>query len=170
MIGIRARALEEKDIEIGKYMPITIGETNYNHQLGWNLYGIYENKKAIQKYKRVIVFEGEKSVLQHYSYYGEDSCAVAVCGSSINKNQMGLLKKMGVNEVILAFDKEYDNCYSLKGKKYRQKIIDMGKKYLYCANFSYIFDEKNFLREKDSPTDQGKEIFNKLYERRIKIR
>lgn len=170
LIGIRGRTLEEEELSLGKYRPITIGDTIYSHHLGWNLYGIYEHQKAIKKFHKIIIYESEKSVMQDEVFNGEDSCAVAVCGSVLNKLQIGLIKKLGVNEVILAFDKEFDDCYSEKGKKYRKKIIDMGKKYSYCASFSYIFDEKNLTKEKDSPTDRGKEVFETLYRQRIRIR
>lgn len=170
LIGIRGRALDDYDLQFGKYMPITVGDEMYSHHLGWNLYGIYEHKKAIQKYHRAIIYESEKSVMLDEVYYGENSCAVAVCGSVLNKNQIGLLKKLGATEIILAFDKEYEDCYSEKGKKYRSKIVNMGKKYAHCASFFYLFDEKNLLNEKDSPIDRGLEIFQQLYQKRIKIR
>ena len=45
----------------------------------------------------------------------------------------------------------------------------MGKKYSYCASFSYLFDEKKLLNEKDSPIDRGLETFETLFNKRIKI-
>lgn len=170
LVGIRARAIEEEDIKMGKYMPIYIGNTLYNHQLGFNLYGIYENQKAIKLTKRAIIFEAEKSVLLSNSYFDNFSTAVATCGSQLNRFQINLLtKKLGVTEIILAFDKEYDKPFSEKGKAYRQKLIDKCKKYLGLANFYYIFDEHGLLKEKDSPIDRGLETFETLFSKRIKI-
>ena len=171
LVGIRGRALEKQDIENGKYRPIIIGDTLYAHQLQFNLYGLYQHKKAIQKYHRVIIFEGEKSCLKDETFYGEDSVAVACCGSSINKYQFGLLvKNFDVNEIVIAFDKEYETINSAQAKKYRQKIIDMCNKYKHLASFSYIFDEKNLIAEKESPNDKGQEIFEQLYKERFKVR
>ena len=171
LVGIRGRALEKKDIENGKYRPVLIGDTLYAHQLQFNLYGLYQHKKAIQKYRRAIIFEGEKSCLKDETFYGDDSVAVACCGSNINKYQIGLLiKNFGVNEIIIAFDKEYETIKSQQAKKYRQKIVDICNKYKHLASFSYIFDEKDLLEEKDSPNDKGQEIFEQLYKERIKVR
>ena len=44
------------------------------------------------------------------------------------------------------------------------------KKYSNQASFSYIWDFDNLLKEKDSPFDRGKEIFEELYKNRIKVR
>ena len=170
LVGIRARAIEKEDVERGKYMPILVGDKLYNHQLGFNLYGINENKKAIQLTKRAIIFEAEKSVLLSNSYFDDFSTAVATCGSQLNRFQINLLtKKLGVNEITLAFDKEYEEPFSEKGRIYRQKLIDKCKKYQGLATFYYIFDEHGLLKEKDSPIDRGLETFNKLFSKRIKI-
>ena len=170
LVGIRGRAIEEEDILKGKYQPVLLGEQLYRHPLGFNLYGINENKKAIQMTKRAILFEGEKSVLLSNSYYGNFSTAVATCGSQLNRFQINLLiKKLGVTEITLAFDKEYDKPYSEEGKKYRQKLIDKCKKYQGLATFYYIFDEHGLLNKKDSPIDRGLETFETLFNKRIKI-
>ncbi len=67
LIGIRARALEEEEIkECGKYRPVTIGNTIYAHPLQFNLYGIYEHKKGIQRRKQAIIAEGE---IRPYSFF-----------------------------------------------------------------------------------------------------
>ena len=171
LIGIRGRALNEEDIELGKYRPIKIGETTYAHQLGFNLYGIHEHEEAIRKYRRAIVYEAEKSVLLDDGFYGEDSVGVAVCGSSLNKFQVNLLvKELGVNEIILALDKEFDKPYSEEGKRYRVKLLKMANKYKHLVDFYYIFDEQNLLQKKDAPVDKGQEVFEKLYKKKIKVR
>lgn len=112
----------------------------------------------------------EKSILLSDSYYGNFSTAVATCGSQLNRFQINLLvKKLGVTEITLAFDKEYDKPYSEEGKKYRQKLIDKCKKYQGLATFYYIFDEHGLLNKKDSPIDRGLETFEILFNKRIKI-
>ena len=57
LVGIRGRALEKSDIELGKYRPVSVGQTIYAHQLQFNLYGLYQHKEAIQKYRRAVIFE-----------------------------------------------------------------------------------------------------------------
>ena len=170
LVGIRMRALDEEDIKMGKYRPAQIGDKMYNHQLGFNLYGIYEHSNAIRKTKRAIIVEGEKSVLLDDGYFGNCSVAVATCGSQLNRFQINLLvKKLGATEIILAYDKEYDNPFSPEGKAYRERLIQKCERYRGLANFYYIFDEHGLLNRKDAPCDKGKEVYEELLRRKIKI-
>ena len=172
LVGIRGRALEKKEAEeFGKYRPIQIGNQLYSHPLQFNLYGIYEHKNGIQKRQTAIIAEGEKSVLLDHSYYGEYSNTVACCGSVFNKYHIALLTDvLGVREITIAFDKESDSWKSDKAQKYRQKIVNMCKKYSNQVSFSYIWDYEDLLQEKDSPFDRGKETFDYLYKNRIKVK
>lgn len=174
LVGIRGRAFRSEDLEAGqKYMPLHIGDIWYSHQLNFNLYGIYEHKEGIRARRSAIIAEAEKSVLLDDGYYGELSNTVACCGSHINKYQVNLLTNvLGANEIVIAFDKEYDDWRSEKAREYRLKIENMckDKRYRGQAKFSYIWDMDNLLREKDSPFDRGKEVFEQLYRNRIKVR
>lgn len=171
LVGIRARNLNSKDVDAGKkYMPIYIYEKPYNYPIHANLYGLSINKKAIEKSKTVIIVESEKSVLQLYSYYGEECVAVACSGSSIGEYQIKLLQKLGVENVILALDKDYEIFSSSEEQIYRRKIkkafID---KLIVFFNIEIIWDMDNFLEYKNSPTDKGKEIFEKMLAKRLLI-
>ena len=172
LIGIRGRALEPDEIKHeGKYRPIQLGDTLYTHQLQFNLYGIYEHKKGIQRRRSAIIAEAEKSVLLDEGYYGELSNTVACCGSTFNKYHISMLTDiLGANEIVIALDKEYNDWRDDKAKKWRKKIESMCHKYINQATFSYIWDYDNLLEEKDSPFDKGKEVFEYLYKNRIKIR
>ena len=172
LIGIRARTLDSQEVEeFGKYRPIQIGETIYSHPLQFNLYGICEHQNAIRKRRSAIIVEGEKSVLLDDGYYSEYSNAVACCGSSFNKYHISLLTDvLGANEIIVALDKEYVDWRDAKASKYREKLENICRKYKQQATFSYIWDYKNLLREKDSPYDRGKEIFEQLYKERVKVK
>jgi DNA primase len=170
-VGIRGRAIDEEDLQFGKYRPIQIGKTMYNHQLGFNLYGLWEHRKAIQLTKRAVIYEGEKSCMIDDAFYGPFSVAVATCGSQLNRFQINLLvQELGVNEIILAYDKEYDEPYSQQGRMYREKLIQKCERYRGLANFYYIFDEHNLLDKKDAPCDKGQEVLETLMKRRIKIK
>lgn len=172
LIGIRARTLDPEEAEeFGKYRPFQINQTTYAHPLQFNLYGIYEHKEGIKKRREAIIVEGEKSVLLDDGYYGKYSNTVACCGSSFNKYHISLLTDyLGVNEIIIAFDKEYTDWKTEKAHKYRNHIEQMCKKYSNQAKFSYIWDYDNVLKEKDSPFDRGKDIFEHLYKTRVKVR
>lgn len=167
LIGIRGRALNEWEIEnIGKYMPVKIEETWYKHPLSLNLYGLNINKENIKQRRIVFVCEGEKSVLQAESF-SQPNCTVAVCGSNFSKFQLRLLlKECQPQEIVLCFDnEEKDGSF-----KYFNKLMNIGKRYINYCDFSFIYDIDRLLKPKQSPTDCGEEIFNKLLERRVKIK
>lgn len=167
LIGIRGRALNEWEIEnIGKYMPVKLEQTWYKHPLSMNLYGLYENKKNIKKTGVCYLFESEKSVLQFESF-NRLNCAVAVCGSQFNKYQLNiLLKTCSPQEIVICFDKEEKEGED----KYFQKLWNVCQKYKQYASFSFIYDRLGLLNLKDSPSDKGEEIFNKLLEKRTKVK
>ena len=167
LVGIRGRALNAWEVEnVGKYMPVQIENTWYKHPLGLNLYGLYENKQAIRENGICYVFEAEKSVLQMESF-SIPNCGVAICGSQFNKFQLGLLiRECSPHEIILCLDTE-----ELPGEtKYFDKLWNICNKYKeYCA-FSFVYDRKGLTKLKDSPTDNGEEIFKKLIATRVKMR
>lgn len=168
LIGVRCRNLKSELVAEGKkYMPIVVNEVLYNYPTSMNLYGINFNKHNIKKYKKVIIFESEKSVLQHGSFY-ENSIAVAISGSSLHSYQTEMLRNLDVEEVILALDKEFTN--EIEEQEYKEKIqhsfINQLAPYF---NVSIIWDTKDKLEYKMSPTDNGKEIFEELYKAKIMV-
>lgn len=171
LIGIRGRSLNPQEIEkFGKYMPVEIEGKMYTFPLSQNLYGLNISKNFIKNKKKVIIFEGEKSTYKYDNFFSENiSCAC--CGSSLNKSQLDiLLKNFELEEIILAFDKEYINYNSEKGRIYFYKLENLCKKYSNYCNFSFIYDKEGLLKEKDSPVDRGKNIFLELYKKRIIVR
>ena len=171
LVGIRGRALEEEDIALGKYRPIYWNGIEYHHQLMFSLYGLYQHKEAITKFKRAILYEGEKSVMLDEVYNGEYSLAVACCGSSINKYHIALLTQLlGVNEIVVALDKEYTDPFSEEGRNYWQKLYDICDKYKSRAKMSFIWDHDNLLGKKDAPIDKGIDVFRQLYKDRVFVR
>ena len=74
LVGVRSRALLPDDIELfGKYAPFKIGNKFYNHSLGLNLFGLNHNINAIQKKRKIMLVEAEKSVFQTDTMFGEDN-------------------------------------------------------------------------------------------------
>ena len=53
------------------------------------------------------MFEGEKSVLQMDTIYGNHNLSVATCGSNFSMEQKKILIDLGVNEITLAYDKQF---------------------------------------------------------------
>lgn len=173
LVGIRGRALNQDEIDaFGKYMPLEIENKWYTHPLSQNLFGLNLSKRNIRKKQKVIIFEGEKSCLLYYGYFGkEENISVACCGSSINKAQVDLLlRTCAPTEIIIAFDKEYENPNGTDGEKYFNKLYSICEKYKNYANFSFIFDREGLLDLKDAPVDKGIDIFKKLYESRVIVK
>lgn len=172
LIGIRGRSYNPIEIDNGKkYMPVFIQKDMYNHPLGKNLYGLFENKEIIKQSKKVCIFEAEKSVLQTATMYGLDKCfAVATCGSSLSSEQMNMLLKLGVVEIILAFDADHVGGRGAPDTlEYEQKLFKIVKPWLPYVNVSVIFDYDHILPHKASPSDCGKEKFEELYHSRVRL-
>ena len=166
LVGIRGRALNQYDIDtFGKYMPVQIEGKWYSHPLSLNLYGLNWNKENIKKYGICYIFESEKSVLQFESF-SMPNCAVASCGSSVNKFQIDLLARYcQPREIVVCYDREEINGET----KYFNKLYEMCKKYVNYGNMSFIYDREGLSKMKDSPSDNGEEIFNALLRERVKI-
>lgn len=178
LVGIRRRSLKPEDAD-NKYMPEYIQGVLYDHPLGLNLYGLEENKDYIKKVKRAIIVEGEKSVLLSDTYYGKKSCAVATCGFNISDWQLNTLLKLGVEDITLAFDKDFDLTKKDEYRKnertwrefnnYRKRLKVLCERIAPYCNVYIILDKQGLLQLKDSPFDRGKEVFEKLMKTRKQI-
>lgn len=126
LIGIRTR--NWRDTSKGKYMPLFYNGQMYNHPLGYNLYGLHENIDAIKRLKKVMIVEGEKSAMKSHSMFKDNNFCVALCGSNMNKYQADLLISLGVEQVIIAIDKDYliepDAGYYNRVKKIAQHFFN----------------------------------------------
>ena len=110
----------------------------------------------------------EKSCLKYASYFGEDNdISVACCGSSLILYQVQLLLSLGVKEIIIAFDKQFQEIGDEEWKRWTKKLKDIHKKYSSYVLISFMFDKWNLLKYKDAPIDEGKDIFLELFKRRI---
>lgn len=168
LIGIRERTLIKEEEQYGKYKPAILNGKMYNHPLGFALYNLNKSKNAISTLKKVIVFESEKSCLKYASYFGmENDISVAVCGSSLISYQVDLLLKLGVQEIIIAFDRQYQQLNDEEHKRWCKKLTDINKKYSSKCQISFMFDKANLLDYKSSPIDHGPDIFMKLFKERI---
>lgn len=173
LIGIRGRAMLEFDIsEFGKYSPFILQGRMYNHPLGQNLYGINENKETIKRLKKVMLVESEKGCLQSATAFGiENNFTLALCGcAKVSNTQRDLLLELGVEEVIIALDRQYEVVgseeYNEWLKHLRIKIINPLLPYFRVA---VLWDTKDTLKYKQSPTDVGREVLLKLMKEKIYI-
>ena len=167
LIGIRERTLIKEQEQYGKYKPAILNGVMYNHPLGFNLYNINNSKEHIKVYKKVFVFESEKSCLKYASYFGCNSdISVAICGNSINNYQISLLLSLGCKEMIIALDKQYKEPFGQDWATWTKKFIQIFNKYGNYIQISFMVDREGVLGYKDSPIDCGKDNFLYLYRKR----
>ena len=80
---------------------------------------------------------------------------------------MQLLLSLGVNEVIIAFDKQYEKLNTEESKKWIKKLTQMHSKYKNETLISFVWDKEEVLGYKESPLDVDKEKFLYLFKRRV---
>ena len=114
------------------------------------LFGLYENYFDILSSNDVIVGEAEKFVMQLDSMGINNT--VGLSKKVISPYQLNKLLKLG-KDIVLAFD---------KGVSLEDIYIEC-RKFKNLCNVYYIYDYDNLLKNKESPSDKGYEIFNKLY-------
>ena len=168
-VGLRGRSISELDCDLyGKYRPMYINEQMYNHPLGMNLYNLNNSKDQIKIIKKVVIFEGEKSVLKYQTYFGMDNdISVACCGSSLSAYQVQLLQELGVEEIIIAFDRQFQEIGDKEFLHLKNNLLKIRAKYKNFLKVSFMFDKKMLTGYKDSPIDCGKDIFLQLFKERI---
>lgn len=171
LIGVRERTLVKKQEEDGKYKPaILMNGIMFNHPLGFSLYNLNNSKDNINKMKKAIVFESEKSVLLYRSYFGDEAdISVAVCGSSFTLAQFNLLRNLGVEEIVIAFDKQWICAGDDEFNRWTKKLESIHEKYKNYVLVSFIFDKRDILGYKSSPIDEGKRKFLELFKERITL-
>ena len=178
LIGIRRRSLQEQDKD-NKYMPEIIEGVQYTHSLNFNLYGLNKHIVGIKKTKKIVIVESEKSVMLAHDYYGEDAFVVATCGFNISNWQRDMILSLGVEEVMLGYDKDFiptdfENSgeNDLEYKKYQRyvtRLYSLAYKFVaYCRTY-ILWDFDSLLQKKDSPFDRGKEVLEKIMKDKILV-
>lgn len=174
LVGTHDRNTNPELIDYAKYDHLRMLDgTEYKFQMGLVLYGLNMNKADIERTRTAILFEAPKSVIHIDGFY-DYNISVAMFGMNLQKVKLKLLLKYGVNKFIIALDRQYKNVmindeYTKEFLKYREKvdrIIDMIRPYAQEIGVVWDNDEDRFLGYKDSPVDQGKEVWEKLFERR----
>lgn len=121
------------------------------------LTGLNKTLPYILEEKKCLVFESFKSVMLSWQYGYKFS--VSLEGSNISDWQYEKLIKLGV-EVIFCYDKGLENDFLRKVKeKFKNK-----------TELSFVFDKWGLLDDKMSPVDEGKDIWEKLYNKRFKVK
>lgn len=153
LIGVkgRTRFKDYKMLKIMKYMNFnSIGSTNF-------FQGAKQAYEDIKKAGEVIVVEGFKSVMKidAWGYHN----VVSAETSTLNDYQIELLIRMAVKDVVIAFDKDVE----------LKKIVERVRLLKRFTNVYAVYDKWGLLQEKDSPCDQGEDVWQTLYDRRIRL-
>ena len=105
------------------------------------LYGLFKTYPFIKQKGRVYVGESEKFCLQLWSMGVYNS--VGIGGKKISNQQIEKLTRLGV-DIIICFDKDVT----------KKEIEDIADQFIDGINIYYLFDDKNILPEKTSPSDK----------------
>jgi DNA primase len=130
----------------------------YHFNMMLELYNWHKALYYIIEEKEIIIFEGEKTCWLS-SQWGRRNC-VAIGGSDLSPFQVEMIKRLGPEiRIVIALDKDKSvDDVKKQAKKFGQNRL------LYA-----MWDGKNLLskEEKNSPTDKGREVFEKLYSDRL---
>ena len=168
-IGLRGRTMCKEEAEkYGKYRPLKCCGVMYNHPHGMILYGYSWAKYNIKAIIKAIIFESEKSVLMYMSYFGiENNIAVACCGSNISAYQIQLLIEAGAEEIIIAFDRQFEELNDKEHQHLVKNFYTLQAKYKNYVLLSFMFDKLKITKYKASPIDEGIEKFLILFKERV---
>lgn len=136
------------------------GYRKYCYRFQWGtlatIYGLSDNIKHIIDKREIILFEGCKSVMKADTFGVHNTGAVLT--SHLNPQQLDILIKLGCN-VVFALDKDVN-------VREDHNIVTLKR----FVNVFYIYDFEDLLDKKDSPVDKGRDVFLKLYERRLRYK
>ena len=166
LLGIHARNFDPERAEWRKYEPLRTISTEYAFSTNETIYGLNFNRENIKYTRQALIFESEKSVLQCETIL-EHNNTVAMFGMNLSNHNRNQLLKYDIDEIVICIDKwsDVENGRELWNKAIA-KII---KKLKGFVKISYIEDVDGLLDFKDSPTDKGKDVWEKLYGTRIYI-
>ena len=95
-----------------------------------NLYNLNYSKENIKLSKTAIVWESEKSCLKYQSYFGMDNdISVACCGSNISAYQVQLLLDAGAKEMVIAFDRQWQEKNDDEYKHYIKNLEKLNERF-----------------------------------------
>jgi hypothetical protein len=133
-----------------------------------NLYNLNKSKDNIRTMGKAIVFESEKSCLRYDTCFGPDNdISVACCGSNISAYQIDMLIKAGAKEIIIAFDRQFQEIGDKEFKHLTANLVKINNRYKHYVNISFIFDRTKITAYKSSPIDESADKFLELFKRRV---
>jgi len=170
IIGLRGRYNGVIESGMAKYIPLTIQGHTYSYPTFMNLFGLWENKEAIKRLKKIIIFESEKSVLQTFSFFGEDCYAVALSGSSLSQRQIDIVLSIeGLSEVQIAMDCEFQHGDRDAELRQMQKVLGMARKFTPFIRTTVLWNSEGLIGFKESPADRGKDVLVQMLKQKQEV-
>ena len=148
IVGVKGRYCGKNQEIESKYKYLYLAPCNKSIEL----FNFHRALPHIQRLKEVIIIEGAKTSM-YLTQWKYPNC-VSIEGDSLSPTQVKLLKSLGLDiRFIFALDKDKDAEYV---KKEATKLT---------GRMKYgIIDVEGKLEAKNSPTDQGKGVWEYLYE------
>nr|WP_269205964.1 DNA primase [Clostridium botulinum] len=157
IIGIMGRYNESAEFctqnNISKWLPLE----NLQFPKSQTIYGLYQNYKYILQKGRVYIGESEKFVLQAVSYGVRNVVALGSHDLSSSDVQREILLSLGV-DIVTCMDNDIPNSFNAEQCK---KLLTTSS--LLGGRVGFVKTE-GILKCKESPTDRGKEIWDKCIE------
>ena len=168
LVGVRGRYTRQQDVDKGKYRPIAMLDgTVLKFSTNQCLYGLDQNKSAIEKCRQVLLFESEKSILKADSWHIHN--ALAVFGSNISKRHIEMLLELGVNDVVLCFDSDYKQVGDDDFQFFVAKMRKLAGKLTPYFSTSIVYNNQGYDAYKCNIMDLPYDKAMKLYERRARL-
>lgn len=99
--------------------------------------------------------------------------SVASFGLNLSLHQFKLLESMGIEELVIAFDRQYIQA-SERDREYMELVSKLERIHERFGQgdvtISFILDYDGLLKYKDSPVDRGIEVFQELYNNRFTLK
>lgn len=168
LVGVRGRYTRQQDVDKGKYRPIAMLDgTVLKFSTNQCLYGLDQNKAAIEKCRQVLLFESEKSVLKADSWNIHN--ALAVFGSNISKRHIEMLLELGVNDVVLCMDSDYRQVGDDDFQFFVAKMRKLAGKLTPYFSTSVVYNNQGYDAYKCNIMDLPYDKAMKLYEGRARL-
>lgn len=176
LCGIRIRNMNKELTDNGmpKYMPLELlNGTQYKFQTNMCFYGENFNSEIIKKKKTVMLVEAEKTVMKYDTWFPNENICLGLFGSAIGKEQIKYLIDLGVENIILGIDSDYEvvetsdnDNEKTKYELFEEKVVKLYNQLKpYFLNIYILYNNLEFDNcYKFSPTDYTKEQFNQLWE------
>ena len=168
LVGVRGRYTRQQDVDKGKYRPIAMLDgTVLKFSTNQCLYGLDQNKAAIEKCRQVLLFESEKSILKADSWNIHN--ALAIFGSNISKRHIEMLLELGVNDVVLCMDSDYRQVGDDDFQFFVAKMRKLAGKLTPYFSTSIVYNNQGYDAYKCNIMDLPYDRAMKLYEGRARL-